>query len=97
MLLSKSLLWAWVTVISEHGHCNGLIFCFLGVSRYNIQDKDTFFDNATRSRIVSKQVNQMRNLMWWAQEGVGKDQVPSLAGHPLVCPATSHPHFFGVA
>lgn len=31
----------------------GFMICFLGSSRYNIQEKDAFFDNATRSRIVS--------------------------------------------
>lgn len=30
-------------------------FFFSQHIRYNIKDKDTFFDNATRSRIVSKQ------------------------------------------
>lgn len=53
---------------------------FLGVCRYNIQDKDTFFDNATRSRIVSKPANQVLNQLWWAQEGVGKPESP-LTGH----------------
>lgn len=61
-----------VKVVSGPGSWNQLTFCFLGVSRYNVQDKDTFFDNATRSRIVSTQVNQG----WRAVEGKGRLAFP---------------------
>lgn len=55
MLLSEVSSRSGVTVVPGQGSWNELTFCFLLVSRYNIQDKDTFFDNATRSRIVSRQ------------------------------------------